>query len=135
MNVISLILKHLTRLSVDVQLTLSVNKWWNLERREDSQNSPRERRSYVQQWAKQKVFFFVSCSTESWLTVTRCKGRSGDRKLVEFDEFVGKKGSRPGANTTHGGEWRGGLSSHHANKRAPGVGLRERRGEELSGGT
>ena len=66
---------------------------------------------------------------------TRCKGRSGYRKLVEFDEFVGKKGSRPGANITHGGEWRGGLSSHHANKRAPGVGLRERRGEELSGGT
>ena len=66
---------------------------------------------------------------------TRCKGRSDYSGLVDFDEFVREKGRRPGSDTTHGGLWRGRLSSHHANKRPLGVGFRERRGKELPGGT
>ena len=91
----------------------------------------------MQLWPNKNILFFFCELLYGKLghIKTRCKGRSGYSGLVDFDEFVREKGRRPGSDTTHGGLWRGRLSSHHANKRSLGVGFCERRGKELPGGT
>ena len=90
----------------------------------------------MQLWPNNVYFFFFFCELlhgKLGNIKTRYKGRSGCSRLVDFDEFVREKGRRPGSDTTHGGLWRGRLSSHHANKRSLGVGFRERRGKVGNG--